>query len=496
MKTKILYLFLFTSVLINSCTKKLDVENTNNPSIENIYSDPESVYGVASSLFYGWYIRTQTHSWSPQMAMMTMADQGTSSWLNSGMRDLSSEPRPELDNSESYAYSYIFEHYWEQNYSILNTANDILKVIDGGMEIGTIGSDGTGEDTKMVKAFSYFIQGLSLGNLGLTYDQAFVITDETPDPALELTRPYNEVVDAAISSLQKCISISETGNFIIPNDWINGKEYTNSELVQLAYSYMARFKVYSARNLSETNAVSWSTVLSYAEKGISSDFEVYMDNVNWKQWVFHYTYERDDWVRVDARIINLMDNNYPWRLTNGSDPGIATSADARLASDFTHDNTCPFKPERGYYHYSFYTYTRIPYTFSNPDFFPEFYTNELELIKAEAYARMNDMSQAITILNASSRSTRGQLPNLSASSTQSQVLDAIFYERDIELFVAGFGGSFYDMRRTDRLQKGTVMNFPIPSKELNVLGIDVYSFGGEDNADGVNTSNGGWFPAK
>jgi hypothetical protein len=259
---------------------------------------------------------------------------------------------------------------------------------------------------------------------------------------------------------------------------------------------MARFKVYSARNLFETNATSWSTVLSYAEKGISSDFEVYMDNVNWKQWVFHYTYERDDWVRVDARIIHLMDSNYPWRLTNGSDPGVATSADARLASDFTHDNTCPFKPERGYYHYSFYNYTRIPYTFSNPDFFPEFYTNELELIKAEAYARMNDMGQAITILNASSRSTRGNLPNLSASSTQDQVLDAVFYERDIELFVAGFGGSFFDMRRTDRLQKGTVMNFPIPSKELNVLGIDVYSFGGEDNADGINTSDGGWFPAK
>jgi len=496
MKTKIFYLFLFISFIFTSCTEKLEIENTTNPSIENIYSDPESVYGVTSSLFYGWYIRTQTHSWSPQMAMMTMADQGTSSWLNSGMRDLSSEPRPELDNSESYAYSYIFEHYWEQNYSVLNTTNDILTVIDGGMEIGTIGSDGKGEDTKMVKAMSYFIQGLSLGNLGLTYDQAFVITDQTADPAVELTKPYNEVVDAAIVSLQKCVDISTNSNFIIPNEWINGKEYTNTDLVKLAYSYMARFKVYSARNVSENNATDWSTVLSYAEKGITSDFEVYMDNVNWKQWVFHYTYERDDWVRVDARIINLMDNNYPWRLTGGTDPGVATSADARLGTDFTHNNTCPFKPERGYYHYSFYTYTRIPYTFSNPDFFPEFYSNELDLIKAEANARLNNLGDAATLLNASSRTTRGNLANIPASASKEDILKAIFYERDIELFVAGFGGSFYDMRRRDMLQKGTVMNFPIPSKELNVLGISVYSFGGEDNADGVNTSDGGWFPAK
>ena len=112
MKTKIFYIIFFTSILASACTKKLEVENQTNPDIENIYSDPESVYGVTSSLFYSWYIRAQTHSWSPQMSMMTMADQGTGSWLNSGMFDLSSEPREALDNSESYAYSYIFEHYW------------------------------------------------------------------------------------------------------------------------------------------------------------------------------------------------------------------------------------------------------------------------------------------------------------------------------------------------------------------------------------------------
>ncbi len=496
MKTKILYLFLFTSLLFTSCTKRLEVENTTNPSIENIYSDPESVYGVASSLFYSWYIRTQTHSWSPQMAMMTMADQGTSSWLNSGMRDLSSEPRVELDNSESYAYSYIFQHYWEQNYSVLNTADDVLKVIHEGMEIGTIDSDGKGEDTKMVEAFSYYIQGLSLGYLALTYDQAFVITDETDDPASEPLKPYNEVVDAAINSLQKCISVSSANNFIIPNDWINGKEYSNSELVKLAYSYMARFKVYVARNATENNATDWGTVLSYAQNGITSDFEVYMDNVNWKQWVFHYTYERDNWVRVDARIIHLMDDNYPWRLTNGTDPGVATSSDARLGTDFTHYNSCSFKPERGYYYYSFYRYTRIPYTFSNADFFPEFYVNELDLIKAEANVHLNNLSEAINLVNASTRTTRGNLPALSSSSTKKEITDAIFYERDIEFFVAGYGTSFFDMRRRDMLQKGTLLQFPIPSKELNVLGIPNYTFGGVENADGIGTSNGGWFPTK
>ncbi|RLD47020.1 MAG: hypothetical protein DRI86_01565 [Bacteroidetes bacterium] len=492
MKNKILYMFILTLLAV-SCTKDLEVENNTDPSIENIYGDPEAVYGVTSSMFFNWYMRAQTHSWSPAMAMMTMADQGTSSWMNSGMFDLSSEPRAELDNSQSYQYQYIFEHYYKELYNVLNTSNDVLTVIEGGMEIGDLDANGIGEDTKMVEAMSYFAQGVSLGYLGLNYDQAYIITNTTADPASETPKNYSEVIDAAIVSLQKAADIATANNFIIPDDWINGKDYSNNEFAQIAYSYMARLLAYSPRNASQNNSTNWSQVIQYVDKGISSDLEIYLDNVNWKNWVYHYTYERKNWVMVDARIINLLDNNYPERITNSTDPGVATSADARLASDFTKESVCNFKPERGYYHFSYYLYTRLDYTFSNPADFPEIYVNELELLKAEAYVHLGQLSQAITILNNSSRSSRGGLPALSSSATQEEVLDAIFYERDLEFFVAGFGIGFYDMRRRDMLQKGSLLHFPIPSKELNVVGIPIYTFGGEANADGIGTSNGGWF---
>ncbi len=495
-KLKGIYIFAVALVLMAGCTKKLQIENDTDPSIENVYSDPASVYGVASSLFYNWYINAQTHSWSPAMAMMTMADQGTSSWLNSGMYDLSSEPRKTFDNSESYAYAKIFQHYWTKLYADVNTANDVLTVLNNGMEIGDIGSNGKGADTKLVRAMSYFIQGVSLGYIGLNYDKGYILTEETEDPALEPLSSYSEVTAAAIASLQKCIAIADANNFIIPSDWINGKDYTNNELSQIAHSYIARFLVYNSRNATQNDAVNWQAVLDNANAGITSDFEVFLDNVNWKNWVYHYTYERDDWVRVDARIIHLMDTSYTYRLTSGTDPGVATSADARLGTDFVHDNVCPFKPERGYYHYSYYLYHRLNYNFSTPDNFPEIYKNEMDLMKAEAYVHLNQLPMAINQLNTSSRVSRGQLPPLSASATKQQVLDAIFYERDIEFFVAGFGIDFYDMRRRDMLQKGTMLHFPIPAKELNVLGLPIYTFGGESNADGVNTSDGGWFPAK
>ncbi len=52
---------------------------------------------------------------------------------------------------------------------------------------------------------------------------------------------------------------------------------------------------------------------------------------------------------------------------------------------------------------------------------------------------------------------------------------------------------FCDMRRRDMLQYGTYLHYPVPGKELETLQLPNYTFGGAGNADGVNTSNGGWF---
>jgi hypothetical protein len=375
---------------------------------------------------------------------------------------------------------------------MINTANDVLKVLDGGMQIGEIDENGNGIDTKMVEAMSYFSQGVGLGYLGLTYDKAYIITHETEDPSSVQPQPYGQVVEAALIALQKCADISEANSFTIPSDWINGNTYSNLEFAQITYSYMARLLVYVSRNSSDADAVDWNTVINYSNNGITSDLNIFLDNTNWKNWVYHYTYERENWVMVDARIINLLDNSYPSMIQNGSDPGVATSDDARLASDLTKVDVCNFKPERGYYNFSYYLYTRLDYTFSYPDFFPEFYVNELDLFKAEAHARMNQLSQAISILNNSSRSSRGNLPPLSESSTQEEVMDAIFYERSLEFFVM-YGIGYFDMRRRDMLQTGSLLHFPIPAKELNIVGLPIYTFGGVANADGTGTSNGGWY---
>ena len=493
MKSTYYIIVLIAIFSLTSCHKDLEELNLNQPDRGDVLSNPDDVYGLAESSFFNWYMAV-TSSISPRMAMWVMADNGTCSWANSGMFHLSSEPRAPFDNTTSYTYAYIFETYYEDIYGNLGQVNDVLRLINEGMEFGN-----DGEDTKMLQSFCYFIQGASLGYLGLVYDQAYIVTETlTTEELISLSpSPYGDVMKASIEALDKSIEIAKNNNFTIPNNWINGSAYSSTELAELASGFAARFLVHASRNSVENSQVNWSKVLEYTNNALKRDLAPYMDNVRWKSWFRYYTV-RPGWARIDCRVINLMDDRYPWRFPDdGFSPPPAQGDDNRLESDFTFNSVNNMKPERGYYHFSNYEYTRYPYSITiHEGEVVEFSVSEIDLFKAEAYAEMGDLGQAIQIINEGTRTTRGGLSPLNAASSKEKVLEVIFYERDIELIQTGFGIAFFDMRRRDMLQPGTMLHFPIPAKELMVMQMPLYTFGGVGNADGINTSNGGWFPEK
>jgi len=473
------------------CHKDLDVVYDNLPDTEKVWKTPAGAWGMVQGTFYNWYM-TATSSISPRMSMWVMADQGTCSWANSGMYHLSMEPRVGFNNTTSYTYANIFETFYEDMYGNLGIANNSLAAIGRGMEFEDIG-----EDTEQVRAMGYFIQGISLGYIGLTYDQAFIMLEDTDLTSDIPLSPYQNILKQAIISLDKCIEVCENNNFTIDQNWINGSSYTSSELAQLANSFAARIMVYGSRNAEQNEQVDWAQVLTYANNGIQRDLAPYMDNANWKCWYKYYTV-RPGWARIDCRIINMMDSRYPWRFPeDGSNPPRAQSDDNRITTDFTFASSNNMKPERGYEHYSNYEYSRTSYAITtHTGNVVDFSVAENDLFKAEAHARLGNLAEAINIINAGSRITRGGLNPLPANSNEAKVMKTIFYERDLDLIQTGFAIAFFDMRRRDMLQPGTMLHFPIPSKELMVMQMPNYTFGGVENADGVNTSNGGWFPNK
>ncbi|MEA3461067.1 MAG: RagB/SusD family nutrient uptake outer membrane protein [Bacteroidota bacterium] len=488
--SNIFLIMLGLTLTLSACHDDLDVEYLNLPTTDKILSSPENIASIADGLFYNWFMAMNS-SWSPRMAMWVMADQGTCSWANVGMFHLSSEPRIQFNNSVTYTYARINETFYQDMFATLSMSNDVISAINGGLEM----PEGANE-TAMVKAQAFFIQGVILGYLGLTYDQSFIVTDNVSAADVELS-PYPDVIEAALASLDSVNAIVDNYYFVIPEGWINRHSYTCYELVELANSFAARFLLYQARNLAENSETNWDRILDLLEDGMKKDLMVYMDNVTWQSYFRRYTVP-EDWARIDCRIINLMDPGYPYRFPDdGINPPQASSPDRRLNEYFTYIGSHDMKPERGYYHYSNYDFRRYDYAVSTwTGDVMDFYVYESDLIKAEALARKGDIPAAVQILNAGPRIAVGLLPELSSDISQEEALEAIFYERDIELIQTGFGNAFFDMRRRDMLQEGTMLHFPIPGKELNVMEIPEYSFGGVTNADGINTSSGGWFPEK
>jgi hypothetical protein len=480
----------------------LTVQNFNEPDTASVLASSEDVRTVLEGAYLSYW--QEQHKTNIQITSLIAADQFTCSWGNFYMRYVSAEPRTPWDNTVSAPNDQVSENFWNGSYAALSQVNDALKLINSGTQIGT-----NGVDNKAMLSFGYFMQGLVLGNIGLAFDQGYVVK-EFSDLSLLNFLPYKDVADSAIVSLEKAIQIATSADpFTLNSNTINGVVVNNELIISLSHSYIARIIALTSRTSAQNQSADWQKVLDNAKLGITSDFgpegngSPYAD-ATWYDENFIYLVQ-PGWARIDNRIINLFDSQYPkkyWSdgvaqvVHTGLTPGQALSGDLRLLSDYEFLPSVDFRPDRGYYHFSNYRYKRFDLDlYKGLGKLHEFRTYENELYKAEAYAMLGQNDKALEILNNPQlpRKLRGGLADLPTSSTKADILNAIFYERDIELTGQAFMISFYDMRRRDMLQKGQFLHYPVPGKELETLGLPIYTIGGADNADGINTSNGSWF---
>jgi len=383
-------------------------------------------------------------------------------------------------------------------YQIIDSANIVISKTGKTVLFGYLG-----EDNDLALAFAYMNRALAYGYLALVFDKAVLCLDPGED---KLQLPYatnTEIIEQVKRDFEKAIDLFEHSlqNVPIPEGWMNGQNYTGKDMASILRFFLARILVYNARNLQQTKHLDWNNILDLTQNGLKKDLEIYMDDVKWVDDLKKYL-QYPGWGRVDHRIIHLLDPAYPfrwpydnssWDTPNGQDPGQAESIDARFNSDFEYIETNNFRPERGYYHFSHYRYIRYKNWLNTcQGYSPIALVWENTLILAEAETRLGNLQEAIALLNdpAGARKSRGNMPDLSSSLTAQQVLDIIFYERDIELMLSGMGIGFFDMRRRDALQKGTPLHFPVPASFLEARGEAFYTFGGESQADGVNTASG------
>ncbi|HPC98331.1 MAG TPA: hypothetical protein P5257_03215 [Bacteroidales bacterium] len=499
MKTiKYFLIFSVIAAFILAGCESLEVKNENDPDFATAFSNPSDVKGVASSLINAWFMITQNYD-GPALALWVGADAGTCSWGNAAMRDFSYEPRRAWDNTPSYGNAVITENYYKTLYSILSSANEVVGKIKKDNLVIT--SDNGTDETPMVQAVGHLVQGLSLGYVGLLFDKAFIVTESTNLTETVPVSGYKEVIDTAVACLDKCIAICAAKTFELPTTWVPGIVMTNTKLSELANTVAAVLLSYSPRNKTENDAVDWAKVLAYANKGLTYDFAPKMDDITW--YTSYHTYANySGWGMTDMRIVNMMDSRFPSRWVDANTwnilPTPVTShtagIDDRIFTDFQYMSSCGFRVERGYYHFSCYRFKRRDTylsTWTEPA--PVFYKAENDLLKAEALSKKSspDLAAAAAIINSGTRVTRGGLAPVSADATE--IENAIFYERNIELFCSGVGVEFFTMRKANKLQSGTPLHFPIPGQQLEVNLMDYYSFGPGQGVAGQDYSNGGWF---
>lgn len=483
----------------------LNVPNPNEPDARRALSDPAGVEAIAGGTFRTWF---NTHQGMEAAGpLTTMADSYTASWNNFNMRVYSSQPRTSWKNDPAEAARSSVEWYWYNYYSALSSANDVLTAIRKNNVVITDDAN-----TKMVETVGVLMQGMTMGELSLNYDSAFVV-DETSDLSALTFSGRTDVRDASVAKLEAAAVLAAANTFSTPASWTNGTSYDNTQIARLARTYAARILAYSARNGTENGQTNWAKVATLASAGMSSgskfDFEFTGDGYNnfiddVKGWSEDLTTER-----VDTRVAHMLDpvtQQDPWPNPGGNPPpnspdkrlgdgSYGTSADvaawgtipktANAGTDFAWSGFAIFRPARGQYHQSNITHIRYDYaSFSDPagtgggfGIVPVITAAENDLLWAEGLIRSGgNLLTAANLIN-NTRVGRGGLPPATPADGVAGLLTKLQYEQDIELM--GLGDPVYfNRRRIDGLQPLTPHQMPVPAKELQVLRKELYTFGG------------------
>jgi hypothetical protein len=485
----------------------LAVTNPNEPDRERATKQPVSAESFVSSSFRSWW-PVAGHDDYPSWAFSTMANEITSGFADFGQLELSAEPRSAWNNSPVNARNQVSEGPWYGLYRTISSVNDALIAIDSGLIVVDA------PRTSRTRAVGKFMQGVSHEYLAFYFDSA-VVTDEKL--ALDtITKPnfvgYKDVSKAAVAQLDSAIAIANRGpDFTLPVDSWLFQAMTRAQFVRLANSFAAKALAQTPRTRAERAAVDWNEVIRRVDAGIQTDFApVAQPDILW-----------DDWKRLVARVRTGPPSDFGrpsyWVLGPAdSTQGFVTWAAAPVASrmpfqmrtkdrriqdaagpavagkyvGFSQANI--FAVSRGTYRFSWYYYKRNGTgTTWQSGAQPAVTVTEMNLLKAEALIRLNRASEAVPLINLS-RVAQGQLPPVTVdgppdeagcvprklSGACGSLWDALRYEKRIEGLGVDGVTAFLDARGWQTLPENTVIQLPIPGRELGVLQRPLYSYGG------------------
>ncbi|MEP6493016.1 MAG: RagB/SusD family nutrient uptake outer membrane protein [bacterium] len=517
-------------LLLVGC-QDLTVPNYNNPSIDeaksnatNIEAQNGTAFKYLFTVMQGSDIRNGT-TFYPSAAQSCMGNEmspGTSNLGNN--QDVCLEPRIEFNNFDQGQWTNRTPY--QMIYGGIASANDVLSAISAGLKIGLPSSDRPqGIHTDRNVWWATFMIGLGNTYLGLLLDQAIVVEPGVPyDVKASNPRPYPEVLAAGMQQLRSAIDLAtKAPSDTTPLTWVNQNAISRDDAVRVMHSFIARSMVYGARTPTERAKIDWAAVIKELDAGIVKDFTQLADNTNrgtmsyYKQWVQLQTD-----ARPSIRLYGPADTTgqYQGWLAKPVEQRVAitiASPDKRISNadltknggvatggayfQFNSQQTMP--TTLGTYYLSSYRSVKFGVGTANNYWqtgnLVLMAVSEMQLLRAEALIRLGRAAEAVTIINAT-RVANGKLPPVDVSGPPQgnaaeiascvpkrdngacgDLMDALMYESRFENFGVEGTIAWANARGWGKLLSGTLIHFPIPGRDLQVLGIPYYTFGGPNS---------------
>ncbi|CAN5883495.1 hypothetical protein BH23GEM9_BH23GEM9_34010 [soil metagenome] len=519
----------------------LNVVNENLPDRRRALSNPADVENILGlSTWRRWY--QPMHSLANvALPFPSVAGEMANSQLAMGVH-WAQDPPIAYQNDELASQVWMPRHGYDQWSQCVSNANDALAQINEGMRITTGDDGGVGGTDNTDRAYSWgkMWQGICIGYLANFLDRFPIATEDSVLPVRweELAdwerRSMSEPnatrnMAIGIQAIKDAIIHMETGaQWVLPDTWVPGQRYNNQQIIQLAHTMIARLLIYHARTPAERAAVNWNDVLFHTERGLTYDWGPILQDgtITDPSYLarltpinFQTTNPGTAQFRASYMLIGPADQSggyQTWRATQPRDNAARftiVTPDRRITgptptsngSYFRYTtNTTGYSSARGQQHWSFYHWWR---RFNEQGanhltgHFALATADENRLYRAEALLRTGQLQQAATLINvtrtrpqtvgtttfpvnlppvtpAGVPEVNGQCVPRRANGQCGDLMDALMYERDIELVGIEPTRSWMDRRGFGQLRNGVWLELPIPARYLVSLGVPTYSFGG------------------
>lgn len=511
----------------------LEVTNSNNPDAGRALASAGDVESLISGAYSSWWVGQHAYE-GPELALTRMSFEATAPWNNAGMVPLSTIPRNPLVNAPNDPYYINQSLTWTNSYRALAAIAQGIKALEENPEL----DEELGDTAALrIRAFGKFVQGLGHAAIAVLYDQGFVV-DETVDLATVELVGYQDLMTAAMGYFDEALALAAQMPFDLDDQWMS-VAVSRDELVKMIHAYKARYLANVARTPEERAAVNWNQVIAEATaaEGFSWHYDMTYAWQNWESDIATGYALTETWNQLNYFISGMADQSGSYQrwlqvpigartplLPDGpdadaeADPFLIITPDQRFAQGTTLAEQAEnpgtlwarhvpgqnwARPERGQWRWSYYRTIKGDSSYYSmggaSDLWMEIGADEMRMLKAEGLLRTGQAQAAAELVNVT-RVAAGLNPTNAAGLNTSCVpklpdgscgdlMEMIKWEMRMESYAVGPMGApwYFNGRGWDDLIKGTVLQFPVPARELTLLGLPSYTFGG---VGGESASNG------